>query len=387
MAIAETNDKALGHSKRTAAPVWRWPLLVRYLLAIGITALITLIRYLLDPIFTEHSIFTFYFASVVLAAWYCGLGPSILSVALGATIAAFAFAEPRGSFTIAHDKHRFGLVFFCCISSYLAYLIHWLNCDIARRKQVERDLRVSQEQLQLHQLELAHMSRLSVMGEMAASLAHELNQPLHAAKNYARGSIRRLLKDPGHDAELMSILERIANEADRAAEILRRVRGFVQKTGPHVTTISVNDLVHDAMTINNLDIKRTPARIVCNLAPDLAPVQADPIQIEQVVVNLARNALESMQELPEEERVLSVGTRRCDGQAIEVFVCDRGKGISGPEMEKIFEPFFSTKADGLGMGLAISRSIVQAHEGRLWVSANADRGCTFHFTLPVTQET
>ncbi len=128
-----------------------------------------------------------------------------------------------------------GLVMFCSVSSYMAYLIYWLNRDIARRKQVEADLHASQEQLQLHQNELAHMSRLSIMGEMAASLAHELNQPLHAAKNYARGSIRRLLKNPEHDTELMTILERISEEADRAAEILRRVRDFVQKTGPHVS--------------------------------------------------------------------------------------------------------------------------------------------------------
>ena len=148
----------------------------------------------------------------------------------------------------------------------------------------------------------------------------------------------------------------------------------------------MNDLVQDAVTINNLELKQTRARIVCELAPDIAPVMADPIQIEQVVVNLARNGLESMQELPEEQRVLSIGTRRCDEQTMEVFVRDRGKGISEQEMKKIFEPFFTTKPEGMGMGLAISRSIIQAHEGRLWVSANDDRGCTFHFTLPVAQE-
>ena len=249
------------------------------------------------------------------------------------------------------------------VGVYLAYLIHWLTRDIARRQQVESDLRASQEQLQLHQIELAHMSRLSIMGEMVASLAHELNQPLHAAKNYARGSIRRLLKNPEHDAELMTALEHIAEEADRAAEILRRVRDFVQKTGPHVSAISVNDLVQEAVTIINLELKRTRARIVCELAPDIAPVMADPIQIEQVVVNLARNGLESMHETPEEQRVLSIGTRRCDEQTMEVFVRDRGKGISEEEMKKIFEPFFTTKPEGMGMGLAISRSIIQAARG------------------------
>ncbi len=225
------------------------------------------------------------------------------------------------------------------------------------------------------------------MGEMVASLAHELNQPLHAAKNYARGCIRRMLKTPHQDAELLEALEHMANETDRAAEILRRVRDFVQKTGPCVSAISLNELVQDAVMINSLEIKQTRATIVCDLAPDVAPVMADPIQIEQVVVNLARNGLEAMSESPEEQRVLKIGTRRCDARTVEVFVRDRGTGISEPEMHKIFEPFFTTKPEGMGMGLAISRSIIQSHEGRLWVSANEDRGCTFHFTLPVAQET
>jgi len=296
------------------------------------------------------------------------------------------FDESRGSLRIAPFRAQVACTVYVIVGVFLAYLIDRLTCDIAQRKKVERELRASQEQLELHQIELAHMSRLSIMGEMAASLAHELNQPLHAAKNYARGSIRRLLKDPDHDTELMAVLERIADEADRAAEILRRVRDFVHKTGPCVSTISVNELVQDAVTINNLELKQTRTRIICDLAPTIAPVRADPIQIEQVVVNLARNGLEAMQELPDEQRILSIGTRPRDEQTIEVFVRDCGKGISEEEMKKIFEPFFTTKPEGMGMGLAISRSIIQAHEGRLWVSANDDRGCTFHFTLPVAQE-
>ena len=130
----------------------------------------------------------FYFASVILAAWYCGTGPSIMNIVLGAVLAVYFFAEPRWTFRLHEFRHQMGLVFFCVINSYLVYLIHWLNRDIARRKQVEADLVASQEQLQLHQAELAHISRLSVMGEMVASLAHELNQPLHAVKNYARGA-------------------------------------------------------------------------------------------------------------------------------------------------------------------------------------------------------
>ena len=379
---AATNVEDI-RTSQGASPTRPQPLLTRYAIAIAITVVVTLARFACDPVLASHSVFQFYFASVVLAAWYCGLGPSILNIALGATIASYTFAEPRGSFRIYGLGHQLGLVMFCVISSYMAYLIYWLNRDIARRRQIESDLRASQEQLQSHQTELAHMSRLSVMGEMAASLAHELNQPLHAAKNYARGCVRRLLKDPEHDVELVTALEHIAREADRAAEIIRRVREFVQKTGPQVSAISVNDLVQEAVTIINLELKQTRARIACELAPGIALVEADPIQIEQVVVNLALNGLESMREALEAERELIIGTRRYDEQTLEVYVRDRGKGISEEEMKRIFEPFFTTKPEGMGMGLAICRSIIQAHEGRLWVSANDDRGCTFHFTLPI----
>jgi signal transduction histidine kinase len=380
-ASAHKSSRAQGASPFLSRPAWS-----RYTLAIGITAFVTLARLALDRWLTDHSIYSFYFVPVILAAWYCGLGPSIMNVALGAGIASFAFASPRGSFWIADVRHQFGLAVFCIIGSYLAYVIHWLNQDIACRKQVEADLLASQEQLELHQGELAHMARLSIMGEMTATLAHELNQPLHAAKNYACGSVRRLLKDPDHDAELLSVLKRIGEEADRAAKILRRVRDFIEKTGPHKSEISLNNTIHDALSIINLEVKRTRAKVVCELASEIAAVKADPIQIEQVVVNLARNGLDSMQDIPEDQRVLLIGTRQSDAQTVEVYVRDRGKGLSGDEANRIFEPFFTTKPDGMGMGLAISRSIIQSHEGRLWVSPNQDRGCTFQFALPAFQE-
>jgi signal transduction histidine kinase len=363
----------------------RRPILDRLLIGLLATLTVAVVRWWLDPILGGSVAFVVFFIAIIFTAWYSGFWPALCAMAIGMVLASYLFDDSRGSLLIYTFRNQMGCVVYVTVGLYLAYLIDWLTRDIAQRKQIESELRSTQEQLQLHQLELAHMSRLSIMGEMAASLAHELNQPLHAAKNYARGSIRRMLKDPHRDTELMAALEHIADETDRAAGILRRVRDFVQKTAPQFTAISVNDLVQEAVKITNFELKRTAARIVCELASDIRPVRADPVQIEQVVVNLARNGLESMHELPEGQRVLGIGTRRCDEHTVEVFVRDRGTGISELEMPRVFEPFFTTKQEGMGMGLAISRSIINSHEGQIWVSTNDDRGCTFHFTLPVAE--
>jgi C4-dicarboxylate-specific signal transduction histidine kinase len=358
-------------------------LLDRYLIGIAATLTIAVMRRWLDPIVGHRLAYTIFYISIIFTAWYSGFLPAMFGMALGLCLASYLFDETRGELAVYPLRAQVACAVYVVVGSFLAALVDWLTRDIARRRQAEGALQTSREELQLRQTELAHMSRLSIMGEMAASLAHELNQPLHAAKNYGQGGILRLLKESEHDGELLTAFEHIAAEADRAAEIIRRVREFVQKTGPQVSPISLNDLIREAVPIINLEIKRSRARVVCELAPETAPVMADTIQIEQVVVNLPLNGLESMDELPEEQRVLSIGTRQCDERTIEVFVRDRGKGICAQEIDRIFTPFFTTKPEGMGMGLAISRSIIQAHAGRLWVSANEDRGCTFHFTLPI----
>jgi signal transduction histidine kinase len=241
------------------------------------------------------------------------------------------------------------------------------------------------EELQRHRAELAHVARLSMMGEMVATLAHELNQPLHAINSYACGSVRRLLRAHEQDKELVVALEQIGEETNRAAEIIRRVRGFVQKRKPQVSKVFVNDLVREVILLSKVEIEQHRAKAVLALAEGLATVTGDPIQIQQVLMNLVRNALEAMEQTPADNRLLDIKTMRHGDVAVEVEVCDRGKGIDTGDLDKVFEPFFTTKPEGMGMGLAISRSIIQTYEGRLWVSANQHQGCTFHFTLPVNK--
>jgi C4-dicarboxylate-specific signal transduction histidine kinase len=223
-----------------------------------------------------------------------------------------------------------------------------------------------------------------MMGEMAASVVHELNQPLHAVSNYAHGSIRRLLKMPERDEDLLAAIRQIGVEAKRAAEIVRRVRRFVQKREPQSTEVFVNHLVEEVVLLSKAELEQRHMRIVLSLAENLPPIPGDPIQIEQVIMNLVRNGLEAMDEMPEDRRILEIRTARNGDHAVEVEVCDCGTGIEGQDPEGLFQPFFTTKPEGLGMGLAISRSIIQAHGGRLWASANEAQGCTFHFTLPIS---
>ena len=360
---------------------------VRYCLALVITVEISTLRYVLDSVLNNTSIFSFYFASVILAAWYLGLGPSLLNLVCGAVIAWVFFAPPRGGMYVQDPKHVTGLVVFVTVGGYLCFLIHWLKRDIARRLKAEADLVASQELVQSHQAELAHAGRLSLMGEMTASLAHELNQPLHSARNYAQGSIRRLRKDPAADPEVLVALEKISEASDRAAEILRRVRDFVNKSYPSIAPIELREVLHDAAMIVSMGPVPQRAKVVFDIVPDLPPVQGDKVEIEQVIVNLARNGLEAMDNLPAEDRVLHLGACLDDENMIEVFVRDCGVGIAPEARAKVFDPFFTTKVDGMGMGLAICRSIIERHEGRLWFTVNEASGATFHFTLPCEEMT
>ncbi len=258
---------------------------LRYITALAITVAITLLRFALDPVLNDKSVYSFYFASVIVAAWYLGLGPSLLNIVSGVVVASYFFAPPRGSFEVVRG-HIGGMIVFCSVGTYLALLIYWLQRDIARRQKVEADLLATQELVQSHQAELAHAGRLSLMGEMSATLAHELNQPLHAARNYAQGSIRRLRKDSHSDPEVLVALERISQAADRAAEIMRRVRDFVNKSAPDAAPIAVNEVLRDAAIIANLEPAPSRARVEFEIAPDLPAVPADKVEIEQVVVNL-----------------------------------------------------------------------------------------------------
>jgi two-component system sensor kinase FixL len=234
---------------------------------------------------------------------------------------------------------------------------------------------------QQHQAELAQVLRRSTMGDLAAELAHEINQPLGAIANYAQGSRRRLDSGDVDLGDLVHAIDQISGEAQRAADILERLERTILREPARQEAIDVNQAVRDALSA--VELRCTGVPIQLNLAPELPPGRGDFIKIEQVVLNLLHNAVDAVQTVPSAARRLTVATRRADRATIEVAVHDTGNGLDPAMADKIFQPFVTTKSDGLGMGLAISRSIVAAHHGHLWVTSERGCGCTFRFTLPV----
>lgn len=250
--------------------------------------------------------------------------------------------------------------------------------DVTLRKQAQREAKRRLE-------ELAHVSRVASIGEMASGLAHEINQPLTAIVSYADAC--RLMLESGRDHReiLLSSLEQISREGQRAGDIIHRLREFVSKGKLERRSVDVNDLVHGVLEMLRHEIERDGIQLELELGKDLPTVSADKVQIEQVIFNLARNAIEAMESNEPGSRELRIGTSiaKADHSAVEVFVSDTGEGFSTEGAERVFDAFYSTKQKGMGLGLSITRTIVQAHGGRIGATANEERGATIRFVLPV----
>jgi PAS domain S-box-containing protein len=250
----------------------------------------------------------------------------------------------------------------------------WMQvaADITERRNAAEVSRTQQEKIQL-------TSRLITMGEMASSLAHELNQPLTAIASYSMGTAARVKSGKATPADLLPALEKTSAQAERAGMIIRRIREFVKKSEPKKHRVSIRSVVEDAVGFAEIEAQKKRARIQTKMEPDLPDIEIDPIMIEQVLLNLLKNAIEAMEGLPERKVVLDV--HRQDDM-LECAVIDRGHGIDPKVREKLFEPFYSTKNEGMGMGLNICRTIIEFHHGRLWAEDNPQGGTIFRFTLP-----
>jgi PAS domain S-box-containing protein len=243
-------------------------------------------------------------------------------------------------------------------------------------------VRRAEQESRQHQAELVHVCRLSTMGEVATGMAHELNQPLSAIVNFASGCSRRLQGNVGQRQELVDAMGQITNQAQRASEIIRRLRALVGKQPPIRSRVDLNHLVREVCTFVEFDTGKMDLVIELDLQPGQIRVDVDLVQIEQVLLNLVRNALDALQAVPARSRRLIVRTRLL-GEDAEVSVQDSGSGIEPERMQSLFEPFFTTKESGMGMGLPISQTILENHGGRIWAESPPKGGAVFIIRLPV----
>jgi PAS domain S-box-containing protein len=274
--------------------------------------------------------------------------------------------------------------------------------DITKRKRAEEELNQKEISLREAQNELAHVSRVTTMGELAASIAHEVNQPLAAIVNNANASLRWMASDSPNLVEARDAMRRIVRDGIRAGDVISRMRALLNRASAVKEPVGMNEVIQEVLLLTRTELQKNRVSLRTQLADDLPIVMGDKILLQQVILNLVLNGIEAMNGIAESQRELCVSSRRVTGilreagkeriegkslvdrksTSVLIALQDSGPGLNATEMQRAFEPFYTTKPQGMGMGLAISRSIIESHDGRLWASADAPRGAVFQFTLP-----
>ena len=251
--------------------------------------------------------------------------------------------------------------------------------DATKRKRTEEEIHQTRERL-------AQFGRLSTLGEMAASLAHELNQPLTAIATYTQACQRLIESGQSDDDEILTALKKCNAQAQRAGEVIRRLRQFVKKKELGRREVSFDEIFRDLTVLAEVDARDNGVSLTIDVAKGLPRVLVDAVQIQQVILNLIRNGIDAMMNVNHYDDGISVTVDKSPNDQVRIMVTDHGTGITKEDEKKIFQPFFTTKTSGMGLGLAISRSIIESHGGVLSFTKNPSGGTTFHFTLPVISE-
>ena len=316
--------------------------------------------------------------AVTVSSLFGGLGPGLLAVGLSAL--AFDYFFLRRTFVPAVEP----AVFLRFVVFLVATLVVAGLMEIKRRIEASRNR--AQQALRQAQADLAHVNRMTTMGELTASLAHEVNQPIAAAVTDASTCLRWLNRDYLDVEEAREAASRTIKDAKRAAEIVNRIRVLFKKGTPQWELVDINQLIQEMVALMRSEPTRHSISIRTELAGDIPQVTADRVQLQQVLMNLMINGIDAMKDM-DGARELAISSQGAENEQVMVSISDTGVGLPPQQADQIFDAFFTTKLHGTGMGLRISRSIVESHGGRLWAAAKSPHGASFSLTLPIKNET
>ena len=254
--------------------------------------------------------------------------------------------------------------------------------DFAAQATIALESTRRERQYREMQSELAHANRVATMGQLTASIAHEIKQPIAAARNNARAALNFLDKSPPDVAEVREALACIVDDTDRTSDVVDRIGSLIKKAPPRKEVVDLNAAILDVTALTRGEAVKTSVSVDTQLAGDLPRIECDRVQLQQVMLNLIVNAIQSMSGVEDGKRELHISTARIEPEGVRVAVRDTGSGLRPESLPRLFEPFYTTKPEGMGMGLSICRSIIEAHGGRLWATGCEPRGALFQFTIP-----
>jgi C4-dicarboxylate-specific signal transduction histidine kinase len=350
------------------------------------------------------------FCAVMLSSWYGGLWSGVFAGLLSVVALDYFFIPPLYALGIGPEDAVDMITFVAT-----ALFISWLNSEQNRAKESIRrardeldarvkertaDLKMANQQLQSEiaereaaenrlfeaQNEIARIARITTMGELVASIAHEVNQPLGSIVMSGDSCLRWLEAKPPNLDEAHQAVEAIIRDGTRASNVLVRTRKLLRRGERLRESLDINEVIREVLSLSDGELRRNGISMRIEMQENLPPATIDRVLLQQVLLNLIMNAMDAMRAISDRTRVLSIRTEEHASGTITVFVQDSGTGIDPDNLSRIFETFFTTKREGIGMGLTISRSIIEAHGGRLWAVANDGPGSTFCFTLPIEKE-
>jgi len=321
----------------------------------------------------ESAPVSLFLCAVMLSAWLGGVGPGLVAIGLSAAAFSYYFVTPLYSLAVAPQEMPRFIVF-----ALAAILVGALS---AAQRRGMQSLRKAEETLRETQAALAHVTRVMTMGELAASIAHEVNQPLAGVVLNGNACLRWLAGESPNLTEAREAAQRIIRDGTRASEIIARIRALAQKTSSLTARVDLSDAIGEVVALSQGEVRKHEVELRTQLPDDLPPVRGDRVLIQQVVLNLVINGIEAMRDVRDHPRELVIRAWR-EADQVRASVRDSGVGLDPQAQGRIFEALYTTKPGGLGMGLSISRTIVENHGGRLAIVAQDGPGATFEFTLP-----